>query len=78
MPQGNLFAVASTTVIMLLRPDGLTQFTTVFAITRIISPIAAGIIGDLTGDIDGSIVAAADALLPGAVFAWKQKPLNDE
>lgn len=56
--------------------SALTQFTIVFAIAQTISPIAAGIIGDMTGDIGNSILVAAGVLLLGAVFALMQKPLN--
>lgn len=55
----------------------LTQFTIVFAIAQTISPIVAGIIGDMTGDIGNSMLVAAGVLLLGAVFALLQKPLND-
>jgi predicted MFS family arabinose efflux permease len=55
----------------------LTQFTIVFAIAQTISPIAAGIIGDVTGDIGNSIIVAAGVLLLGAICALMQKPLRD-
>lgn len=55
----------------------LTQFTIVFAIAQAVSPIAAGVIGDMTGDIGDSIIVAAGVLLLGAVCALMQKPLTD-
>lgn len=55
----------------------LTQFTIAFAIAQTISPIAAGMIGDLTGDIGDSILVAAFVLLLGAAFALMQRPLDD-
>jgi MFS family permease len=55
----------------------LTQFTIVFAFAQTISPIAAGLIGDMTGDIGDSILVAAGVLLLGAVCALMQKPLRD-
>ena len=54
----------------------ISLFTVVFAISQTLSPIGAGMLGDLTGDIGTGLLAASGVLLAGAVLSLLQRPLT--
>ena len=85
-----LSVVASTTALVRHNlsahdwPAGITAFTTVFAVGQIVGPVVVGWIADhassaTASDADGlarGLIFSAGALLLGALFASRQRPLH--
>jgi predicted MFS family arabinose efflux permease len=77
-----LSIVASSTALVRhnLAPDawatGISAFTIVFAAGQIVGPTLVGWIADGAGGLQRGLLVSALALWLGAVFAWRQRPLE--